>query len=106
MENEEKRIKEEIVDNCVFNDESMFRCLHTFKDGIVSADELNAWINSPITKALIKRLDYYCMTVAMEEKDNGDLVMHIMGQFDIKKGILKRDKQARKDLNRYKDGQG
>jgi hypothetical protein len=46
------------------------------------------------------------MTVAMEEKDNGDLVMHIMGQFDIKKGILERDRQARKDLNRYKDGQG
>lgn len=100
MENEKDKNKEEVIDTTVF------RCTHTIDKSLVTADDIRTWINSPITKSLLQTLDYYRMTVAMEEKDNGDLVMHIMGQFDIKKGILERDRQARKDLNRYKDGQG
>lgn len=100
MENEKDKNKEEVIDTTVF------RCTHTIDKSLVTADDIRTWINSPITKSLLQTLDYYRMTVAMEEKDNGDLVMHIMGQFDIKKGILEKDKQARKDLNRYKDGQG
>ena len=96
MENEEIKVI----------DDSVFRWQHTIDKSLITADDIRTWINSPITESLLQTLDYYCMTVAMEEKDNGDLVMHLMGQFDIKKGILERDKQARKDLNRYKDGQG
>lgn len=99
MENEKDKNSEYVIDVTVF------RCANTIDKSLITADDIRTWINSPITKSLLQTLDYYCMTVAMEEKDNGDLVMHLMGQFDIKKGILERDRQARKDLNRYKDGQ-
>jgi len=99
MENEKDKNNEEVIDI------TMFRCTHTIDKSLVTADDIRTWMNSPITKSLLQILDYYCMTVAMEEKDNGDLVMHIIGQFDIKKGILEKDRQARKDLNRYKNDQ-
>lgn len=73
-------------------DDSVFRHQHIIKDNIVTQDEFNAWISSPMTKALLDTLDYYCITVAARLEDNGDVNMQLLGQFDIKKGILKRNK--------------
>lgn len=96
MENEENKVI----------DDSVFRWQHTFNDGIVSAEEFAAWKDSLITKKLLEILNYYCITVTVEAPKAATIIMHVLGQFDIKKGILEKDKQARKDLNRYKDGQG
>lgn len=75
-------------------DVSKFNVYHTISKNLVKSDEFDVWINSQITKDLIKILNYYCIDptiVRMEDGDEeGDIHIVVRGQFDIKKGILER----------------
>ena len=73
-------------------DPTVFRCYHTIDSSLITAEDFAIWKESPITKSLLKTLEYYCITPAMEFKDNGDVGIHIIGRFDIKKAILERER--------------
>lgn len=81
-------------------DTSKFNVYHTISKNLVKGDEFDMWINSQITKDLIKILNYYCIdpiVVRMEDGDEeGDIHIVVRGQFDIKKGILERERNKRR----------
>ena len=83
-------------------DVSKFNVYHTISKNLVKSDEFDVWINSQITKDLIKILNYYCIDpiiVRMEDGDEeGDIHIVIHGQFDIKKGILERERDKHKNI--------
>lgn len=83
-------------------DASKFNVYHTISKNLVKGDEFDMWINSQITKDLIKILNYYCIDpiiVRMEDgNEEGDIHIVVRGQFDIKKGILERERDKHKDV--------
>jgi len=78
-------------------DDSIFRIYHTIDKSLITAEQFDAWRNSPITRSLLKILEYYCITPAIEFKDNGDIGIHLIGAFDIKKAILEREYNKRRN---------
>lgn len=80
-----------------FIDTDVFRVGYTIDKSLVTADEFNAWKDSPLTKALCKMLEYYYIIPAIRLEDNGDIGMHIIGRFDIKKAIIERERNKCKN---------
>lgn len=92
-----ENVKDNNNEECVI-DPTVFRCYHTIDSSLITAEDFTKWKESPITKSLLKILEYYCITPAMEFKDNGDVGIHIIGRFDIKKAILEREHSKHKNI--------
>jgi hypothetical protein len=95
MENEEKRIKEEVLDT------SVFKYQYHISNSLVTKEEFDVWNSSKITKGLLDWLEYLCMTVGTNYNEDGSVDLYLMGEFDIKKGILSRKEDVRV-ISRYK----
>jgi hypothetical protein len=72
-------------------DSSAFKYTHKVHN--VCMDDCKAWLDSPITKALIDLLDRCCILCAVEFGDADFANIHLMGKFDIKQAIIDRQKQ-------------
>lgn len=72
-------------------DPSVFRYTHKVHN--IDMDSCKAWLDSPITKALIKLLDQCCILCAVEFGDADYANIHLMGKFDIKQAIIDRQKK-------------
>lgn len=78
-------------------DDSVFRVCHTIDKSLVTAEDFAAWKDSPLTISLCKILEYYCITPAIGFNDNGDISVHLIGKLDIKKAILERERNKRRN---------
>ena len=74
----------------VFNEEDTFRHYHTLSKDLITEEQFVSWKESPMTKALFKILDYYCITLSAEYKNTEGAILHIIGKFNIIDGILER----------------
>lgn len=75
-------------------DSTMFRRTHAV-DG-VSFDDCKAWLESPLTKAVIDQLDSCCILLALQNDVDTDYAkVHLIVPCDVRQAIIDRERRER-----------